>query len=120
VLNSVINPSIGAGELIHRIDIQQPETDAAATTFGRSITPNVWTTVRTTFAAIEPSTGAELAQPMQLVSEVSHCVKVRWTPVHIASGFRVVYNARFFTVKYVINPRERNRVLLLYCLEVNN
>lgn len=119
MLNSVVNPSIGAGELVHRIDIQQPETEAAATTFGLSITPNIWTTVRTTFAAIEPYAGAETSQPMQLIGEVSHTVRVRWTPVRIATGFRVVYGSRIFTIKYVINPRERNRVLCMYCLEVN-
>ena len=119
MLNSVVNPSIGAGELVHRIAIEQPETAAGGSSFGLSITPSVWTTVRTTFAAIEPYAGAETSQPMQLIGEVSHVVRVRWTPVRIATGFRVVYGSRFFTVKYVLNPRERNRVLCLYCLEVN-
>jgi SPP1 family predicted phage head-tail adaptor len=119
MLDSVNNPSIGAGELTCRVLIQKPRTAEAGTT-GMSITPDKWDTVRTTYAAITTAGGAETSQAMQLVSEVSHVVKVRWmaTPP-IAANYRVLYGARMFTVKFVENVRERNRVLKLYCLEVN-
>jgi SPP1 family predicted phage head-tail adaptor len=116
--NSVINPSISAGELIHRVLIQAPRTSDAGNT-GMSITPDTWDTVRTTYAAIVTAVGSETSQSMQLVSEVSHIVKVRYTPTRIAANYRVVFGTRIFIVKYVENLRERNRVLLLSCLEVN-
>jgi hypothetical protein len=37
----------------------------------------------------------------------------------IEAGYRVVFSGRVFTVQYVENVYERNRVLLLYCVEVN-
>jgi head-tail adaptor len=50
---------------------------------------------------------------------VSHVIKVRYTATIIKAGYRVQYAGRFFTVQYVENVLERNRVLLLYCLEVD-
>lgn len=110
--------AIDAGELRHAVIIQQPQAQTTDS-FGNSVTPATWTTVRTAMAAIYTAGGRETSMASQIVSEVSHVVKVRWTSDTIKANYRVQFGSRIFTVQYVENVLERNRVLLLYCLEVN-
>lgn len=109
---------IAAGELRHQIAIEQPEYAQPGRT-GMSITPAAWQAVRNTRAAIYTAGSRETSMAAQVVSQVSHVVKVRWAPQAILANYRVVFGNRFFTVQYVENVAERNRVLLLYCLEVD-
>jgi SPP1 family predicted phage head-tail adaptor len=110
----VINP----GELLHSIAIQAPST--SPDTFGQSITPTSWSTILTSWAAIYTAGGKETSMASQIVSEVSHVVKIRWSAaVTVKANQRVLFGSRTFTVQYVENVKERNRVLLLYCLEVD-
>ncbi len=106
-----------AGELRHKVQIQQPTYAAGPT--GMSATPVSWSTVRTSMAAIYTAGGRETSMASQIVSQVSHVVKVRWSDVVLKANYRVLFGGRFFTVQYVENVLERNRVLLLYCLEVD-
>ena len=46
-------------------------------------------------------------------------VKVRWTTDVLKAGYQVVFGSRIFTVLYIENVLERNRVLQLYCKEVD-
>ena len=108
---------INSGELRHEIQIQQP--DATPDSRGLSAVPASWTTARTTRAMIYTAGGRETSMASQIISDVSHVVKVRWTLTAIEAGYRVVFSGRVFTVQYVENVYERNRVLLLYCVEVN-
>jgi SPP1 family predicted phage head-tail adaptor len=112
------NPlAISPGELRHQVTIQSPVYAADAN--GMSTTPVDWVMVRTPHAAIYTAGGRETSMASQIVSEVSHTVKVRWTPAPIKANFRVLFEGRTFIVQYVENVLERNRVLLLYCLEVD-
>lgn len=108
---------IDAGELRHSVVIQAPVYAADAN--GMSLTPTSWTPVRTAMAAIYTAGGRETSMAAQIVSQVSHTVKVRWTPDVIKANYQVIYCGRTFTVQFIENVLERNRVLLLYCLEVN-
>lgn len=110
----VINP----GELRHLVTIESP-VYAADSLGAVSVTPTSWSAVRSPFAAIYTAGGRETSQASQIVSEVSHVVKVRWTSDVIKANYRVVFGSRTFTIQYVENVLERNRVLLLYCLEVD-
>lgn len=109
--------TIDAGELRHSVTIQAPVYAASAT--GMSVTPASWTTVRAAMAAIYTAGGRETSMASQIVSDVSHVVKVRWTDAAVKANYRVLFGARTMTVQYVENVLERNRVLLLYCLEVD-
>lgn len=109
---------VNGGELRHAVTVQSPQYGTAGAR-GESITPSTWATVRTTRAAIYTAGGRETSMASQIVSEVSHVVKLRWTPAVIKANDRVVFGARYFTVQYVENVLERNRVLLLYCIEVD-
>lgn len=110
---------VDAGELRHAVTIQSP-VPGAADTFGQSVVPQSWNTLRTPMAAIYTAGGRETSMASQIVSEVSHVIKVRWTSDVVQAGYRVLFGTRIFTVQYVENVLERNRVLLLYCLEVNS
>ena len=109
--------AINPGDLRHSITIQAPA--AAASSFGASVAPASWSAVRSTMAAIYTAGGRETSQASQLVSEVSHVVKVRWTTDVLKAGYQVVFGSRIFTVLYIENVLERNRVLQLYCKEVD-
>lgn len=110
----IINP----GELLHSVVIQAPSS--TPDTFGQSVTPATWTAVLTTWAAIYTAGGRETSMASQIVSDVSHVVKIRWSAAAtLKANQRVVFGVRTFTVQYVENVLERNRVLLLYCQEVN-
>ena len=106
------------GELRHSVTIQTAAA-AAPDPNGLSVTPASWTLVRSTRAAIYTAGGRETSMASQIVSQVSHVVKVRWTPDVIKANDQLLFDSRTFTIQYVENVLERNRVLLLYCLEVD-
>jgi SPP1 family predicted phage head-tail adaptor len=109
--------AVNAGELRHEVQIQSPVYES--TSRGMSVTPTSWSLVRTAFAAIYTAGGRETSMASQIVSQVSHVVKLRWTADLIKANYQVLFAGRYFTVQYVENVLERNRVLLLYCLEVD-
>ena len=114
---SILNPSIGAGELCHLIEIQAaaPTQDAVG---GQSV---AWVTILTTRAAIRTASSKEAYQAMQFTAQVSHLIKIRWPgpSILLLGGQQVLFGSRVFTLQAVENVQERNRVLLLQCLEIN-
>lgn len=116
--------SINPGDLRHLITIQAPSSTAGA--MGNSLVPGSWTQALATWAAIyTPGAGGIRgggrfgAQGDQIISEATHVVKIRWTPVTLAAGYQVLFGTRVFTINYIENLLERNRVLLLYCKEID-
>ena len=109
---------IEPGELWNFITIQRAA--AAGDTFGKSINPVLWENLYNTWAAIYTSGGREVATASRIVSNVSHVVKVRFnSAVILRANYRVVFGPRYFTVEYIENVKERRRVLLLYCIEID-
>jgi SPP1 family predicted phage head-tail adaptor len=110
----VIEPS----ELWHFITLQR--ASLVGDSFGKSINPVTWDDLYSTWAAIYTAGGREVAQASHIVSSVTHVVKIRFNPaVILRANYRVVYGARYFTVQYIENVKERNRVLLLACSEID-
>src|SRR5665213_1048783 len=105
---------IEPGELRHPSVIQAPDYTAEDAR-GKSAVPASWIDVRSTRAMIYTAGGRETSMASQIVSQVSHVVKVRWTATPIKANFRVIFGGRVFTISYIENVLERNRVLLLYC-----
>jgi SPP1 family predicted phage head-tail adaptor len=105
------------GELRHLVQIQSPVYSADAR--GQSVTPSNWNLVCSANAAIYTAGGKETSQASQIISAVSHVVKIRWQGVAIMANYQVLFGDRVFTIEYVEDVLERNRVLLLYCLEIN-
>jgi len=108
---------VDAGELRHQVTINMPSSSPSS--FGASVSPASWTAVRTTMAAVYTAGGRETSQASQLVEQVSHVVKIRWGTEVLKAGYQVAFGSRTFTVLYIENVLERNRVLLLYCKEVD-
>ncbi len=112
----VLNPLVvRPGELRHLVEIKSPVYAADAQ--GMSVTPASYTVVCSANAAIYTAGGRETSMASQIVSQVSHVVKIRWPGMAIKANYQVLFNGRTFTVQYVEDVLERNRVLLLYCLE---
>jgi SPP1 family predicted phage head-tail adaptor len=110
---------IDAGELHNFITIQR--ASSAGDSFGKSINPVQWDDVYSGWAAIYSAGGREVAMASHIVSAVTHVVKIRWSPVvKMRANYRVVFRTRYFTVSYVENVKERDSVLLLYCVEVDS
>lgn len=108
--------AINAGELRHQVQIQQLSGGQA----GDGSPMQEWTTVLTTFAAIMTASSREVYQASQFTAQVSHVIKIRWTNnATIVGGMQVAFGSRTFKLQTVENVLERNRVLLLHCLELN-
>lgn len=109
--------AIDSGELRHPIQIQQQ----SASQTGTGAPVAAWTTILATQAKISTASSREAYQAMQFTALVSHVIKIRWpgTSVVILGGQQVVFGSRVFKLQTVENVLERNRVLLLHCLEIN-
>ncbi len=115
----VLNPLVvRPGELRHLVEIQAPIYAPDAR--GGSTTPSGYTAVFSANAAIYTAGGRETSMASQIVSQVSHVVKIRWPGMMVKPNYQVLFSGHTFTVQYVEDVLERNRVLLLYCLEVDS
>lgn len=103
-----------AGQLRHRITIQQPDnTEGSA---GESLP--VYSIFATVWGSIEPLSGSEGLQGRQAGSEVTHRVRIRYH-AGITSNMRIVWNSRYFNLSQPpINSDERNVEIELMCREV--
>ena len=114
-MNQLVVP---AGSLRHTILIQSPSTSHDS--FGQTVL--TWTTVVTTRAAIKTVSAKELYQTGQLSSQVTHTITVRWPGilVQVAPGMQVVYGPHTYKIQAIDNVDERNRVLKLMCLAIDD
>lgn len=78
------------------------ETDA-------TIASNIW-------AAIWPLSASEQIRSMQPTMEISHRIRIRYRSA-FRPDWRIKFGARYFDVKGIINPNERNEYLDLMCKE---
>jgi SPP1 family predicted phage head-tail adaptor len=106
---------IDAGELRTKVQLQQPVSAQSAT----GMPQTDWTTVATVWAGFATAGTREVFQAGQLTSQVSHVVKIRWIATPLQAGYRVLYGTRVLKIQAIVNVLERNRVLLLHCLELN-
>lgn len=100
------------GRLKRRLTLEQelPSADGGG---GYAL---AWTTVATTWAAIQPITGGEQLAAMQLASPVTHRVVIRYRP-GVSAGMRAKLGARLFNIRAVIDRAESKRYLELLCEE---
>lgn len=108
---------INSGELRHQVQIQKLETTQSST----GAPSTTWDTILTTMAAIMTASSREVYQASQFTAQVSHVVKIRWpgSGITLAGGMQVIFGSRTFKLQTVENVQERNRVMLLHCLELN-
>lgn len=106
-----------AGQLRKRIELQQ--RSGAQDEYGQQLTG--WTLLFTTWAQIEPMSGAQLDRARSIYNETSHRVTLRWraqlNDIRQVGSYRVVYAGRIFDVGASMNLDERNRTVVLLCAE---
>lgn len=105
------------GDLRKRVDLQQRST--AQDDYGQQLTS--WNTLFSTWANIEPVSGAQLDRARSIYNETSHKVHLRWRPqlndVRKVGSYRIFYAGRIFDVGASLNLDERNRMVELLCSE---
>lgn len=105
---------LNAGDLRHRITIQQP-TSATANAYNER-TDN-WSTWATVWAKVEPLEGREAWAAAQAQSEVTHKVVLRYLS-GVTPRMRIVFGSRILQIVAVKNIEERSRVVEIEAVEV--
>jgi SPP1 family predicted phage head-tail adaptor len=100
------------GALRKRITIQQQS--ATQNTRGEPI-PS-WTTFATCWASIEPKNGRELLAAQQVQSQVITEITIRYQS-GITPDMRILYGTRYFDIQAIQNVEERNRMIVMQCIE---
>lgn len=104
--------TIQAGRLRTRIDIQQPvRTPDRAGGFTQN-----WSTMTTVWAEILPLSGKEVFEQMRLQSKISHKITIRHRD-GVTGAMRIKAGGTIYLIKAIINPRNLNESLELYCEE---
>ena len=107
---------LNSGDLRTHIQIQSQTAAPDATT---GVPSSGWTTIRDTWARVLTTSAKELFMSAQYTATVTHMVSVRWTPVPLAAGMRVVMGPRTLTVQTVENALERDVRVNLMCVEID-
>lgn len=101
-----------AGRLRHRVTLQGYSETLSA--LGEPI--KAWTDVATVWADVSPERGREAIAAMQIDATVVQRVRIRYR-AGLTPKMRVIFGARTLQVEAVLNVDERNRELLLACVE---
>jgi SPP1 family predicted phage head-tail adaptor len=105
-----------AGELKHRIDIQEPAAEVQDSA-GQVISG--FETVITLLASIEQLSARERFVEAQRLATATHRIVVRYTPALdlLNASWRVLFGERVFQILGHSNVKERNRDVELLCEE---
>jgi SPP1 family predicted phage head-tail adaptor len=112
-----------AGELRHRLTIQEPD-EVDDTVGGRAPQPppggdgTGWKGSTRVRAKVKPLSSRELIQDGRVVMGHTHEVRLRYpTPASVDKGTSFLFGTRRLHVVSVINDGERNRELVCLCEE---
>ena len=105
-----------AGKLRKRVAIQSRTDSVSDETMAPTQT---WTTVATVWASVEPLSGQEGIQANQLNAELSHRVTIRYYS-GLTAAYRILWGTRVLRIVSVLNTDERNREMVLSCMEEKN
>lgn len=100
------------GNLRHRITFQVPIT--TVNEIGEEVTG--YSDFKTVWAAIEPLHGREFEEGNKNSNEVTHRIKIRYTP-GLSGDMKIIYKNREFDIQSIINVNERNRELHIMAIE---
>ncbi len=108
-----------AKDLVSRMDKRVAIQSASQVSDGQGGYSDVWATLATVWANIEPTKGWERMQAQQLQSPVTHKVKMRYYS-GLTTKHRLLYGTRVLDIKEVINEGEANSFHTLQCVETGN
>lgn len=108
--------AIEAGRLRHRLVLQQrsPQADGGGGEAGDPWAAPI--TLATVWGRIEPLRGDERVRALRLEARVTHRIVIRFRS-GVTSDMRLVFGARHFNIRAVLDPGERRRALELLCEE---
>lgn len=101
-----------AGKLRHWITIQH-RTDTRDS-YGEPIP--AWTTYDQVWASIEPIVGREYFASKETRSQSTHRVRIRYRS-GVTTKMRIYWDSRYFDIESVLNLEEKDRELVLMCVE---
>lgn len=101
-----------AGSYRHPITFQKQS--AAENDYGELIPQ--WDDVITVKAGIYPVSGKDYISAVEINSEITHKINLRYVP-NITADMRIKFGTRTFTIIAVMNFQERDRELQLVCKE---
>lgn len=78
---------------------------------------DVWVDVAGLWAAIEPLSGFEKLQAMQMQTPMTHKVTMRYR-ADVSTKDRLAYGSRLFHIKEALNLEENGYFLRLKCVEI--
>ena len=102
-----------AGALRHQVVIERPQITRDSA--GGEVT--TWLSIATVYASVEPISGREWVTANAAGGDLSHRVRMRYTP-DLDLTDRLRFNSRIFQVESVINTDERNVELVVMCREI--
>ena len=102
-----------AGLMRHRIEIQALQ--GTPNVYGEI--ENVWVTMATVRASINPVSGREFMAANQEHAAVTHKVTIRYNRT-VKASMRVLYGARVLDILHVIDTWEQHHEMVLLCKEL--
>lgn len=112
------------GELRHRLQLVKPYGPAQST-FGDVSLAN-YSPVRTFWGKIESITGRDVLAANQFSDVATHRITIRYFRhnLDILAKDQIWFQGagtylRQFQIEYVLNPDEKNKTLILLCVEIN-
>lgn len=103
-----------AGELRHRIEIQE-NTTTTLDDAGHA-RPEAWNTVATVWGAVVPKEGQEFFRALQTQPNMTDMLKIRYYP-GLTSAMRMLFHGRALNIQSVVNVEERNIEMHVLCKE---
>lgn len=108
---------ISAGQLNHRVRIQQPTTVKDAL----GAPTQLWVDVATVWADIQPLSGREARIADRVAAEVTHQITVRYRSdlddPQAVVRMRVLFRGRIFSIHAALNDDEANVAIILLASE---
>ena len=120
-----LSPRLRAGELRHRLMLVQPK-NIQDSMGGTSLNDN--TQIKKVWGKIEAFTGYhDSLAASEIVAVITHKITIRNPGIPVFSKMQVWFQGpdkintrvRQFQIEAVLNPDERNKMLYLLCLEIN-
>lgn len=108
-----------SGTLRHLIRVEQKTIDVS----GDGDRTETWTTFAEVWASVETGNGREFFAARQVIADLTHTIRMRYI-VNITPDMRIAYDdlktgrTRYFDIKSILNPDERDEMLTMQATEV--
>ena len=107
---------VRAGALRNRVTIQTVSESTSADAYGGRA--KTWSAEFDAWAEIVPQSGREFYRAQQVVSDMTHLLRIRYRPdVTFTPDNRITFGSRIFNIVSALELDERHREWMVTCLE---